>query len=158
MKFFWQEGSLISTNLLLFYRDMAIKYIKNSAFAHIKIIYVWSSCNYIISEFGIIDVVIISVGNYLFLVSEIPFWIQLRSKNGSLGGLLQKQCCVGIDWADLWVKGRYMWGHSKCTFVEEGVERGGIIEKRTKTNRGRGVLAYVYVRFKKKCWDFPNEF
>ena len=37
-----------------------------------------------------------------------------------------------------------------------------IIEKQTKANRGegvgRGVLAYVYVRFlKKKCWDFQNE-
>ena len=32
-----------------------------------------------------------------------------------------------------------------------GGERGrGVIEKRTKTNRGRGVLACVYVRFFKK--------
>ena len=38
-------------------------------------------------------------------------------------------------------------GYSKSTFVEE---RGGVIEKRTKTNSGRGVLAYVYVRFFKK--------
>ena len=38
-----------------------------------------------------------------------------------------------------------MW--KKRTFVEEG---RGVIEKRTPTNRGRGVLACVYVRFKKK--------
>ena len=43
-------------------------------------------------------------------------------------------------------------GHSKSTFVEEGRGGGGIIEKRTKTNRGtRGdVLACVYVRFLKQ--------
>ena len=47
--------------------------------------------------------------------------------------------------------------------VEEGrVGSMKIIEKQTKANRGegvgRGVLAYVYVRFlKKKCWDFQNE-
>ena len=35
-------------------------------------------------------------------------------------------------------------GHSKGTFVEEG---RGFIEKRTKTNRGRVVLACVYVGF-----------
>ena len=48
-----------------------------------------------------------------------------------------------------------IWGHSRSTFVEE---RGGeVIEKRTKTNKGRGVLACVYDRFlKKKCWDFQN--
>ena len=38
--------------------------------------------------------------------------------------------------------------HSKSTFVEGRGE--GVIEKRTKTNRGRGVLAFVYVRFLKK--------
>ena len=45
-------------------------------------------------------------------------------------------------------------GHSKSTFVEEkrGGEGLGLIEKRTKTNRGRGegVLACVYLRFFKK--------
>ena len=40
-------------------------------------------------------------------------------------------------------------GHSKSTFVDEGRGRG-VIEKPTKTNRGRGVLACVYVRFFKK--------
>ena len=39
-------------------------------------------------------------------------------------------------------------GHSKSTFVEDG--KGGVIEKRTKGNRGMGVLAFVYVRFFKK--------
>ena len=38
--------------------------------------------------------------------------------------------------------------HLKGTFVEGREE--GVIEKRTKTNRGRGVLAFVYVRFFKK--------
>ena len=50
----------------------------------------------------------------------------------------------------------------KCTNVQSHVAKGviqkvrslrrggGVIEKRTKTNRGRGVLAYVYVRFFKK--------
>ena len=42
-------------------------------------------------------------------------------------------------------------GHSKSTFVEEGRRRGGeVTEKWIKTNRGRGVLACVYVRFFKK--------
>ena len=40
-------------------------------------------------------------------------------------------------------------GHSKSTFVDEG-RGGGVIEKPTKTNRGRGVLACVYVRFFRK--------
>ena len=41
-------------------------------------------------------------------------------------------------------------GHSKSTFVEGRGEE--VIEKRTKTNRGRGrVLAFVYAHFKKKC-------
>ena len=51
----------------------------------------------------------------------------------------------------------------KCTNVQSHVAKGviqkvrslrrggeGVIEKRTKTNRGRGVLAFVYVRFFKK--------
>ena len=38
-------------------------------------------------------------------------------------------------------------GHSKGTFVEEG---RGAIEKQTKTNRGRWVLACVNVRFLKR--------
>ena len=34
----------------------------------------------------------------------------------------------------------------------------GVLEKRTKTNRGREVLACEYVRFfEKKCWYFQNE-
>ena len=51
-------------NVLLF-RDMASKYIENSAFIHTKIINVRSPCNYIIPEFGIIDIFIIAVGNHL---------------------------------------------------------------------------------------------
>ena len=37
---------------LHFYKDMAIKYLENSAFIHTKIIHIRSSCNYIISEVG----------------------------------------------------------------------------------------------------------
>ena len=44
--------------------------------------------------------------------------------------------------------------HSKSTFVEE--EREGGIKKWTKTNRGMGVLACVYVRFKKKMLEFSR--
>ena len=43
--------------------------------------------------------------------------------------------------------------HSKNMFVEGR----GIIEKQTKTNRGRGVSACVYVRFLKKNVDLKNE-
>ena len=43
-----------------------VKLIENSAFIHTKIMYVRSSCNYIISEFGIIEIFIIAVGNYLW--------------------------------------------------------------------------------------------
>ena len=39
-------------------------------------------------------------------------------------------------------------------FVEEG--RGGVIEKRTKTNRGMEVLARVYLRFFKKILRFSK--
>ena len=115
MKLFWQKRSLIITNVLLFHRDMAIKYIKNSVFVHTKIIYVRSSCNYIISEFGIIEVFIISVNKCLVLVSEIPFWIQLLSKDGSLRGLFQKYCCVGIDWPGLWVGLSGFWNVGSLT-------------------------------------------
>ena len=34
---------------------------------------------------------------------------------------------------------------------------GGVTEKRTKTNRRRGVLVCVYIRFFKKMLDFQNE-
>ena len=60
------KGALLAPMYFFFYRDMAIKYIKNSAFVHTKIVYVRSSCNYIISELGIIEVFIISVGIYLW--------------------------------------------------------------------------------------------
>ena len=47
-----------------------------------------------------------------------------------------------------------VWGHSKSTFVEERGE--GVIEKRTKKNRGRGVLAFVFVRFFEKTLRFSK--
>ena len=53
---------------------MAIKYIKNSAFVHIKIVHVRSSYNDIIPEFGIIES-LYNLGRQLslVLVSEIEF-------------------------------------------------------------------------------------
>ena len=66
VKLFWHKGSFISTNALLFYRDMVLKYIVKSAFTHTKIIYVRSSCNYVISEFDIIEIFIIASSNYLW--------------------------------------------------------------------------------------------
>ena len=39
----------------------------------------------------------------LLSVFEIPFWMQLLPKDGSLKSLFQKHYCVGIDWTDLWV-------------------------------------------------------
>ena len=56
------------------------------------------------------------------------------------------------DWDDKQslriVSKKKIWGHSKSTFVEVG---RGVIEKRTKTNRGSGKsFACVYVRFSKK--------
>ena len=68
---------------------MAIKFIENGSFVHTKII---CSCNYIKSEFVIID---------FFLKSR--FWMQLLSKDGSLKDLFQKHCSAQIDWVDLWV-------------------------------------------------------
>ena len=47
-------------------------------------------------------------------------------------------------------------GRSKSTFMRRG---GYVIEKGTKTNRGRGVLACVYVRiFKKTAEIFKIKF
>ena len=48
-------------------------------------------------------------------------------------------------------------GHSKSTFVEEG---RGVIEKRTKTNRGRGGCPSICVRslFKKNAEIFKMKF
>ena len=43
---------------------------------------------------------------------------------------------------------KFIRGHSKSTFIEGSVE--GVIEKLPKTNRGRILLAFVYVRFFKK--------
>ena len=68
---------------------MAIKYIGNSAFIHTKIIYIRSSCNYIISEFGIIEIFLIAVGIIFGFSFQISFWIQLHSKDGCLRGLFQ---------------------------------------------------------------------
>ena len=73
-RLFCHEESFISTNVPLFYRDMAIKYIENNAFLHTKIISIRSSCNhirsefgnYIRSEFGITEILIIAIGNHLW--------------------------------------------------------------------------------------------
>ena len=45
----------------------------------------------------------------------------------------------------------FLGSHSKSTFVEGSGE--GVIEKRTKKNRGRRVLTFVYVLFFKKNAD-----
>ena len=42
----------------------------------------------------------------LVLVSEIPFWIHLLSKDRSLRDLFQKYCCVGIGW-NIYIKISY---------------------------------------------------
>ena len=47
----------------------------------------------------------------------------------------------------------HLGGHSKSTFVVQG---GGVLKKRTKTNRETGGQAYLYVRSVKKIARFSN--
>ena len=47
-------------------------------------------------------------------------------------------------------------GSSK-KYVRWGGERGRSLKSEQKQTGGGGVLACMYVRFKKKCWDFQNE-
>ena len=48
----------------------------------------------------------------------------------------------------------HLGGHSKSTFVVQG--GGGVLKKRTKTNRETGGQAYLYVRSVKKIARFSN--
>ena len=98
----WHIGSLINALVFFFLWTWRLNILK-TVFLYIpksstlEVAVTISYLNLALSKFYF------SVNKCLVLVSEIPFWIQLLSKDGSLRGLFQKYCCAGIDWPGLWV-------------------------------------------------------